>query len=392
MQHHRKFDEFFSPAPSIDIYDNVSISRSQPTTTATASARSNTLADESRAKYLLRQRQLQIGYKPVTHGPPGLAQPLQKIPNSEGRDVFFQGYNGSWDSGHMSGYGIYTFAYDGTTYQGLMSNDLPNGAGRAVYSNGTTYQGDWKDGKHDGVGTALYSSGSVYTGAWKEGKRHGQGKVVYKSGASYVGDFYSGMYHGRGVYTSCPTTPFNKTSNNKQQQQQSVLDTTSADTDNTTTTSVVYDGRWEHGYIGGYGTLTIPAIGAGETLQRYKRDWPSVSRYGGGLSVRGAIDVVHREIETIHLEKLRDRDYLFGRSTMVELNYYVDTVRQNIADSRLLAKNALRDQRKKDRQDAKAKLLQMQMEEAMDAVSQREQQELDNDVALPLDDDNALLL
>jgi outer membrane protein assembly factor BamB len=25
-----------------------------------------------------------------------------------------------------------------------MSNDLPNGAGRAVYSNGTTYQGDWK--------------------------------------------------------------------------------------------------------------------------------------------------------------------------------------------------------------------------------------------------------
>jgi hypothetical protein len=83
------------------------------------------------------------------------------------------------------------------------------------------------------------------------------------------------MYHGRGVYTSCPTTPFNKaTSNNKQQ---TVLDT-SAVTDNTTTTSVVYDGRWEHGYIGGYGTLTIPAIGAGETLQRYKRDWPSVSR------------------------------------------------------------------------------------------------------------------
>jgi hypothetical protein len=56
-------------------------------------------------RYLLRQRQLQIGYKPVTHGPPGLAQPLQKIPNSEGRDVFFQGYTGSWDSGHMSGYG-----------------------------------------------------------------------------------------------------------------------------------------------------------------------------------------------------------------------------------------------------------------------------------------------
>jgi hypothetical protein len=66
--------------------------------------------------------------------------------------------------------------------------------------------------------------------------------------------------------------------------------------------------------------------------------------------------------------------------------------RQNIADSRLLAKNAVRDQRKKDRQDAKAKLLQMQMEEAMEAVSQREQQELDNDVALPLDVDTALLL
>jgi hypothetical protein len=72
--------------------------------------------------------------------------------------------------------------------------------------------------------------------------------------------------------------------------------------------------------------------------------------------------------------------------------FSTDMRRQNIADSRLLAKNALRDQRKKDRQDAKAKLLQMQMEEAMDAVSQREQQELDNDVALPLDDDTALLL
>jgi hypothetical protein len=71
--------------------------------------------------------------------------------------------------------------------------------------------------------------------------------------------------------------------------------------------------------------------------------------------------------------------------------FSTDVNRQNIADSRLLAKNALRDQRKKDRQDAKAKLLQIQMDEAMDAVSQREQQELD-DVALPIDDDNALLL
>jgi MORN repeat len=107
-------------------------------------------------------------------------------------------------------------------------------------------------------------------------------QVVYKSGASYVGDFYSGMYHGRGVYTSCPTTPFNNTNNNKQLQ--SVVDTTTSTTTSDTTdtaaiTSVVYDGRWEHGYIGGYGTLTVPGIGAGESLQRYKRDWPSVSRY-----------------------------------------------------------------------------------------------------------------
>jgi hypothetical protein len=50
-------------------------------------------------------------------------------------------------------------------------------------------------------------------------------------------------------------------------------------------------------------------------------------RYGGGLSVRGAIDIVNRDIETLHLEKLRDRDTLFGQSTMLELNYYVDTVR-----------------------------------------------------------------
>lgn len=65
--------------------------------------------------------------------------------------------------------------------------------------------------------------------------------------------------------------------------------------------------------------------------------------------------------------------------------------RQNIAESRLLAKNAVRDRRKKERQDAKAKLLSMQMEEALYAVSEREQADSDNDVALPLDDDALLL-
>ena len=42
--HHRKFDEFFSPAPSLDFDDNMSVSRSQQqhhiaATTATASKR-----------------------------------------------------------------------------------------------------------------------------------------------------------------------------------------------------------------------------------------------------------------------------------------------------------------------------------------------------------------
>lgn len=48
----------------------------------------------------------------------------------------------------MSGYGTYRFA-DGSTYDGVMRDNWPDGEGTARYANGGTYVGRWKGGKYE---------------------------------------------------------------------------------------------------------------------------------------------------------------------------------------------------------------------------------------------------
>ncbi|CAN0398632.1 unnamed protein product, partial [Discosporangium mesarthrocarpum] len=91
-----------------------------------------------------------------------------------------------------------------------------------------------------------------------------------QSGTSYKGNFFIGHPHGRGCFQSINL-------------------------------NVTYDGSWDSGYICGHGTLTMPD-GTKEV-----RAWPRESRYGGGLSVRGAMELVEHEREQQYLDKLEER-------------------------------------------------------------------------------------
>ena len=73
--------------------------------------------------------------------------------------------------------------------------------------------------------------------------------------------------------------------------------------------------------------------------------------------MRNAVEIVTYEQELAHMAKLRDRDALYGVASMVELNFYVDSVRQDIEEERLQAKNVLKQQRRKARTMVKQKVL-----------------------------------
>ncbi|CAM9327441.1 unnamed protein product, partial [Chrysoparadoxa australica] len=180
--------------------------------------------------------------------------------------------------------------------------------------------GEWAHGKFHGFGKLVHANGSSYEGMWKDGLRHGPGKLTYKSGTVYEGDFLRGHRHGRGRFSSVNL-------------------------------SVTYDGHWDHSFVSGMGTLTMPN---GEV---HVRDWPKRGKLGGGLSVRGCMELVEEDEELRHLDKLQEREELYGVATMVELNHYISTVRQEMQEARARDKAELRQERIRNRRAGREALL-----------------------------------
>eukprot|EP00611_Tribonema_gayanum_P017737 TRINITY_DN3057_c0_g1_i2.p1 TRINITY_DN3057_c0_g1~~TRINITY_DN3057_c0_g1_i2.p1 ORF type:complete len:350 (-),score=68.86 TRINITY_DN3057_c0_g1_i2:45-938(-) len=291
----------------------------------------------------------------------------------------------------MCGYGVNRFA-DGKTYQGTMKDNLPDGQGRAVYTDGTTYDGEWKEGRQHGEGTATYSSGSVYRGSWKDGRRHGQGQLNYPSQASYVGDFFAGHMHGRGTYTSCPrafvkSKPY--VAAGALQGGTGGAGGISASGDEelhrcSQSMCIVYEGRWENGCVCGRGSLYWPSVEPkGEVVwHRDKRNWPKTGRYGSGLSVRAALELVRDDAQAQHMRKLQDRDFISGAATMAQLDLYVSKVRREIGQERMLEKHTQREMRIRARREAKDNMLKAKMAAALQAVDADELQD-DGNGSLP---------
>ncbi|CAM9134686.1 unnamed protein product [Ascophyllum nodosum] len=272
-----------------------------------------------------------IGFKQDLFTPPGFAPPPKNIPNSEGRHKFFSGYDGAWENGNMSGFGVYRFT-DGFTFEGMMRNNWPFGEGIAHYANGGCYAGRWLDGKYEGHGRLTSPTGTVYEGNWHEGRRSGEGNLKFKSGSTYEGGFLLGVFHGRGRFQSANL-------------------------------NVTYDGCWNSGFISGYGTLTMP------DGIKVVRPWPSrnrFSRFDGRLSLRGALELVDQENEEIRLKRLDEDDEIYGVSNYLELQLRVTTTRKKIAESRANAKINARKESAAHRKAAKIAMMEAKIKMLLD--------------------------
>ena len=110
-----------------------------------------------------------------------------------------------------------TLAYiDGSRYEGVFRNGLPEGRGTFYYPNGEKYSGEFRNGVPNGKGTLYQINGNVTDGFWQDGEYSGRqarpekgcisgdcqegfGTYIFKEGDKYVGSFHNGLPHGRGT-------------------------------------------------------------------------------------------------------------------------------------------------------------------------------------------------
>ena len=148
----------------------------------------------------LKTAKWKIGYRKWVRAPPGLAESVVSVLNSDGNEDIFS-WDGEWADGGMNGFGRFEFI-DKNTFDGKMIKNVPNGPAISRYANGHVYDGEFLNGKFHGFGKMSYGSGSVYEGTWKNGRRHGNGTLTFPSGCTYKGDWLLGKQHGFGTVTS----------------------------------------------------------------------------------------------------------------------------------------------------------------------------------------------
>ena len=65
------------------------------------------------------------------------------------------------------------------------------------------YLGTWnpKTNQREGVGIFVTHDGSIYEGLWKNDLPNGKGRKITEYGDYYVGDFKDGYFNGKGIYS-----------------------------------------------------------------------------------------------------------------------------------------------------------------------------------------------
>jgi hypothetical protein len=113
----------------------------------------------------------------------------------------YKSYEGTISNGIPNGRGVLVYEND-DRYEGDVSRGIPSGRGMFVFANNDRYEGGVRRGKPNGSGTFTFANGDKYTGGMLNGQPHGDGTFSFAPGDSYSGQFYLGQAKGYGVFKS----------------------------------------------------------------------------------------------------------------------------------------------------------------------------------------------
>jgi hypothetical protein len=113
----------------------------------------------------------------------------------------YKSYEGSISNGIPNGYGVLVYEND-DRYEGDVRRGVPNGRGMFVFADNSRYEGQVSRGKPNGQGAFTFANGDKYSGGMLAGQPHGEGTFRFAPGDSYSGQFYLGQAKGYGVFKS----------------------------------------------------------------------------------------------------------------------------------------------------------------------------------------------
>ena len=121
----------------------------------------------------------------------------------DGKETWEDGcvYEGTFESDHRHGRGVFWGSEGDIIYDGEWSRDNRHGHGIQFFSDGSKYTGEWRYDSMEGHGVLKCTDGSVYEGPFKSGKKHGSGIQKWDNGKVYEGMFVDGQQQGRGTLT-----------------------------------------------------------------------------------------------------------------------------------------------------------------------------------------------
>lgn len=95
-------------------------------------------------------------------------------------------------------------SYVGTYMGELTDTDVPNGAGKVVFTNkdgvNCTYEGEFSDGVLSGYGTLSFATGQIIKGSFRDGMLNGYGEMYDENGKiSSRGSYINNKLNGNGI-------------------------------------------------------------------------------------------------------------------------------------------------------------------------------------------------
>lgn len=109
-------------------------------------------------------------------------------------------YLGNFSDGNIEGKGTIKDIKNAWVYEGEISNNQPNGAGKIAYGNGEVYHGQFLRGEKSGTGVYEWNDGRRYKGKWLEDTMEGFGTFTWGDGRKYQGEFKNGVKDGKGKF------------------------------------------------------------------------------------------------------------------------------------------------------------------------------------------------
>ncbi|AVK74930.1 Morn repeat domain containing protein [Pandoravirus quercus] len=109
-------------------------------------------------------------------------------------------YEGEWNNGIISGYGICRWAC-GMRYKGEYRDNDRHGCGVQTWPNGARYEGGRKNGQRHGYGVHTWASNNQYLGEWVDDRMHGHGIYRWADGMHCEGRYDNNRLTGRGIMT-----------------------------------------------------------------------------------------------------------------------------------------------------------------------------------------------